>query len=142
MMKFHEAIRLGATMTKQAHGMVMDTVPLTGEITATCAIGAAIHALDLHKTNVIPPSGSSSDGRITTMAVRMPNEFMPFLSKQHICPVPSCLMLPEPGGRMIAHLNDGHRWTREQIADWVETADPGVYEETMAHLMENADAKV
>lgn len=24
---------------------------------------------------------------------------------------------------MIMHLNDGHRWTREQIADWLETLD-------------------
>jgi hypothetical protein len=26
--------------------------------------------------------------------------------------------------RTIAHLNDYHKWTREQIADWVETMEP------------------
>ena len=25
-----------------------------------------------------------------------------------------------PIGAMIVHLNDDHRWTREQIADWLE----------------------
>jgi hypothetical protein len=26
-------------------------------------------------------------------------------------------------GKLIAHLNDDHRWTRECIADWVETIE-------------------
>ncbi len=25
---------------------------------------------------------------------------------------------------MVIHLNDDHRWTREQIADWVATVEP------------------
>jgi len=24
---------------------------------------------------------------------------------------------------MVIHMNDDHRWTREQIADWIETLD-------------------
>jgi len=27
-------------------------------------------------------------------------------------------------GNIAAHLNDGHLWTREQIADWVQTIEP------------------
>ena len=29
----------------------------------------------------------------------------------------------EPIGRLIVHLNDGYRWPREKIADWLDTLD-------------------
>ncbi len=40
------------------------------------------------------------------------------------CPAPDCDGFERDGQRLrelIAHLNDEHRWTREAIADWLES---------------------
>ena len=44
------------------------------------------------------------------------------LYQRRRCPVPYC-PARKTTGNMIAHLNDGHHWTREHIADWVETIE-------------------
>jgi hypothetical protein len=36
---------------------------------------------------------------------------------------PSC-KATGPVHKMIVHLNDGHRWTRHRIADWISTIEP------------------
>ncbi len=42
------------------------------------------------------------------------------------CPVAGCNdleSLPQPVRRQIVHLNDSHKWSREAIADWLDTLD-------------------
>lgn len=37
---------------------------------------------------------------------------------------PECTDVRSDAADTIVHLNDHHRWTRNQIADWVETVEP------------------
>lgn len=98
-MRLSEAIRLGSLLKPQGFGGG------SADMSAmkTCAYGAANEALG---ANVIPL------------------HVWPWLGQPGICP--SC----GGGGREMllgiisVHLNDLHRWTREQIADWVETVEP------------------
>jgi hypothetical protein len=49
----------------------------------------------------------------------------PWLQQQdRQCPVCSCVRMVCRTDAMIVHLNDEHEWTREAIADWVETIEP------------------
>ena len=101
-MKLSEAIRLGAMLHPQAFRQVQRYRDL--KVVATCAIGAAKEA----------------GYPIYTLWQNLPR------CEPHSCPVADCryglrrrLYLTS----WIAHLNDKHRWTREQIADWVETVE-------------------
>jgi hypothetical protein len=47
---------------------------------------------------------------------------LPGLSDRVACPAPSCGLVDTVTARVI-HLNDVHKWTREAIADWLETLD-------------------
>jgi hypothetical protein len=98
-MKLSEAIRLGAMLKPQAFGDYTDGV-------GTCAIGAANEAI-----------GSSADINTTHW-----ESFLDMSVDQSSCPVcaRSARVFEES---LIVHLNDDHRWTREQIADWVETIE-------------------
>ncbi len=97
-MKLSEAIRLGAMLKPQGFGQYRAN-------DATCAVGAAM------------------DGAGDSAFVAW-QELERFLDNR--CPVCLCLVLTETGrGRnILPHLNDDHRWTREQIADWVATIEP------------------
>lgn len=101
-MTLSDAIRLGAMLKPQAFGgMLKDG--------GTCALGAAADALGcLH-------SAMSPRCEIVTR--------YPWLSirTQTVCP--ACSYRPQWFDTVIAHLNDEHHWTREQIADWVATVE-------------------
>lgn len=99
-MKLSEAIRLGAMLKPQGFG-----VGAFYSSVATCAMGAALDALGAH-----------SDDWATEMCARYQ-----VLSIEGSCP--ECDKFERVISR-IWHLNDTHRWTREQIADWVETLEP------------------
>lgn len=94
-----EAIRLGSMMAPQGFDMFMD-----GE-GHTCALGAAGAAV-----------GVDFQGTMLH-----PSKVWPALLEAVPCPTGDgyhyALVL------VISHLNDLHRWTREQIADWVETVE-------------------
>lgn len=96
-MRLSEAIRLGAMWGPQAFGQFRD-----GD--ATCAWGSAHAAVGVKQHAYIAvPEWSALDktaGRLK-------------------CPC-SCGTRPLTLKSMMVHLNDDHRWTREQIADWVE----------------------
>jgi hypothetical protein len=53
------------------------------------------------------------------------HKLFPALKEMVTCPV--CAKLDKDRSsaldRMIIHLNDEHRWTREQVADWLESLD-------------------
>ena len=94
-MKLSEAIRLGAMLGPQGFGLSKDR---EGDGTL-CANQAAMVALGLvriwqHQTAYLPVG----------------------------CPACECKGML---GAVVANcLNDRHRWTREQIADWIATLEP------------------
>lgn len=99
-MKLSEAIRLGAALKPQAFGHAYSGA-------RSCALGAAADAMgiDYYKTNWAAVLSG-------------------FTGEYH-CPVAGCV---DSGwmkyvGLIITHLNDNHRWTRERIADWVESLE-------------------
>lgn len=101
-----EAIREGAKMNPQCFSVYANDG-------ATCALGAAVTAI----------------GSPEILAIGWPMEFLwnqfPYISRLSAeCPVDECqtCAATEFLG-VIAHINDEHRWTREQIADWLETEE-------------------
>ncbi len=93
-MRLSEAIRLGAMLHPQTYRDYR-TRDAHG-VTGTCALGAAEEA-------------------------GFPDPMTYLHELRTWCPgCPANGPLPA----VIAHLNDQHRWTREAIADWVETIEP------------------
>ena len=122
-MRLSEAIRLGAMLKpRQAFGAWLD------EDGGTCAIGAALDAFGALNAD------GTADEQKWAEAVKCvrPTTFIP-----NACP--ACFRTSDRVDDTMRHLNNHHRWTREQIADWVESiertleapqsvaaADPGV----------------
>lgn len=78
----------------------------------TCALGAALDAV------------GSTASRCSDESYNDLQHRWPFLSEKAIAP---CGCLDRNRERTLCHvwhLNDGHRWTREQIADWIATIEP------------------
>lgn len=103
-MRLSEAIRLGSMMKPQAHGMAF-----TGR--RTCVFAAAADAIGLligTKRRDSLPIGTAEAFPILALRV-----VPPFESTKRTWCVRAAGMA----------LNDEHRWTRERIADWVETIE-------------------
>lgn len=98
-MKLSEAIRLGAMLKPQAFGLCYSDG-------RTCAMGAAWDAIGKLHVTASDPSIDFGDSYWAVAGVSCP-----------VCGRAS------GSGMAVAHLNDDHRWTREQIADWVETIE-------------------
>ena len=98
-MKLSEAIRLGSMLDPQGFG-TYSTV--RNGRTATCALGAASKAMF---------------GDADTFALA----HIPILDEYAQCP--QCFTIDRVFEISADHLNDTHRWTRERIADWVETIE-------------------
>jgi len=98
-MRLSEAIRLGATMRPQAFRTL-----LTDD--GACALGAALLAV----------------GARPEEAVRSALDRWPWASTVN-ADCPRCTR-SRTVFRVITHLNDRHRWTREQIATWVAGIEP------------------
>jgi hypothetical protein len=98
-MRLSQAIRLGAMLHPQAFGTT------NWKNQRTCALGAAGMAAGVGcKLNDI-------------------REAFPILDQQ-VNLIPGFrIATPTPLSNAIASLNDQPRWTREQIADWVETLE-------------------
>lgn len=96
-MKLSEAIRRGALLKPQGHGDFF----YNGK---TCALGAALDA-----------AGRLHDFDVSTIATLWPVE-----QTKTAHPVTGRLDIL---GFNITSLNDVFGWTREQIADWVETIE-------------------
>jgi hypothetical protein len=103
-MKLSEAIRLGSMIRPQGHGKLMSDG-------RTCAIGAAAES-----------AGLSMDEEKGWKRIR---SVWPLLDEtaNHPCPPPPCHANDWVIANVIVSLNDDARWTREQIADWVETLE-------------------
>ena len=98
-MKLSEAIRLGSVACAQSFGA---TFTSDGR---RCAHGAALLAVGL------PNKEYPASMEVWCWTIRT----------QAICPVCKAASMPFS---VIRCLNDNHRWTRSQIADWVETVEP------------------
>jgi hypothetical protein len=101
-MRLSEAIRLGAMLHPQAFGWYQREG-------GTCAMGAAMDAGGFQRWPIVEVSPAT-------------------------CPACACVLhgngICHATGAIIVHLNDGHRWTREQIADWVQTVEERETERT------------
>lgn len=107
-MRLSEAIRLGSMLKPQAFGKSYDA-----HIGGTCAIAAAVDAIGLLKTD-----GGTLLNACHLSAV--PEAWRLTINQRVTCP--NCHVTCRVDG-VAAHLNDHHRWTREQIAAWVETLE-------------------
>lgn len=115
--RLSEAIRAGAKLHPQCFGKLFlaDRHPIGeqpwrigGQIVATCALGAASEALgeDL-------------------LQLQEDNLHLHYPWGTDYVNCPTCTAAHAgPVFSIIAHLNDFHKWTREQIADWIESIDP------------------
>lgn len=99
-MKLSEAIRLGAMVSAQGFGGLS-----TG---GRCALGAAADAIGIEDW---------VNGALDYWQLR---QQWPVLNASACCP--ECFD-GEMALSVVWHLNDQHRWTRERIADWVETLE-------------------
>lgn len=104
MLRLSEAIRLGAMIRRQGYHSLFPAREFS------CALGAALEA-----AGVVTPETFDADNIYDPAAA-----FPVVKSIRTTCP--AC------GGRwlyafehVITHLNDDHRWTREEIADYVAT---------------------
>lgn len=98
-LKLSEAIRLGSMMKPQAY--------TDAEIGASCALEAACEAI----------------GLAACEWVRLDSQY-PILDRADIhCPLCSSTDDQEAFEEVVYHLNDDHKWSRERIADFVETIE-------------------
>lgn len=100
-MNLSEAIRLGSMLKPQTFGSYD-----SGD--GTCALEAAGNAAGV--------SGRTRGGLDLV-------ERFPVLMDGQLRKCPECGFAAVNFGQVIVHLNDSHRWTRERIADWVETVE-------------------
>lgn len=130
-MKFSEAIRLGAMMTKPARGVFerrRRKYWLFGAVVVheTCALGAAYYAIGRRSRFVTNTQdgvgfrgGVIKKGELTE-EMETPAAWSVVMAIDAACP--QC-GLQGRVDRLIPHLNDDHAWTREAIAAWVEPFD-------------------
>ena len=117
-MKLSEAIRLGAMLRPQ--GFESFGLDLGNGQRVTCALGAAAEAIGSQSLTWQFYAVNNRE-----VAEDLDAVFGEILNARHRrCPVKGCRTRRIPAG-VIVHLNDGHRWTREQIAEWVETIENG-----------------
>lgn len=99
-MQLSEAIRLGAMLKPQGfYHLFKDD--------HTCAFGAALQAIGINTSGDAIAKGSY-------------NIQWPWTTLPGTCP--ECGL--QYGHAPITHLNDEHQWTRERIADFVQTIEP------------------
>jgi hypothetical protein len=105
-MRLSEAIRLGAKMGPQAFGQLRHQ-------RATCALGAAAQAIGMRSVLIL-------------------KEWPWLATTRDKCP--ECMLINVPVLTIIPHLNDHHLWSRERIADWVETLENKLLPKQMEDL--------
>jgi hypothetical protein len=106
-MRLSEAIRLGSMLKPQ--GFYELWVPSMHTPQSSCALGAAYDAFG-YRPGVWPKT------------IELPMDVERLLYERGVCP--ACGEHTSVVNRIITHLNDNHRWSREQIANWVEMIEP------------------
>lgn len=107
--KLSEAIRLGAMLHPQGFERLFDHSLSDGRVMSSCAIGAALEAI----------------GHSETSEYMELSKFPTAWSMLPVSECPACLNNSHAGTILstIAHINDTHRWTREDIGRWVATVE-------------------
>lgn len=107
MMKLSEAISLGATLRPQAYGT---SSMIVGDTIWTCALGGAAEAAGLIKIT----------GTVVKPGMMDIREHFPILNTMWVSPgaFGVCSLCDT-----IIRLNDSFHWTRELIAQWVESVE-------------------
>ena len=103
-MRLSEAIRLGAMALPEIHGPLFEY--RDGKPCAACALGCAYYAIGRYGMSI-------SDQAAAEMA-------FPLLAQWVTNPANDC------SGEMmsvIIHLFETYGWTREEIADWIDTLE-------------------
>lgn len=120
-LRFYEAIRLGAAMKPQAFGLLLSL-----DKQRTCAYGAALDAVglltdeNLRAVRYIDGIGDHGQGFALLMdATQRMRSLFPFTLSSIACPL-CCRDAVESPISLVTHLNDHHRWTRNQIADFIQ----------------------
>lgn len=111
-MKLSEAIRLGAMNTEQARCAMRDPQG------RTCAMGSALDAAGL--LDLV--TGDLIYNETITLHPKVRERF-PILAEDAPLTLRDGTSTTQPLYCAIAYLNDTMNWTREQIADWVETIE-------------------
>ena len=106
-MKLSDAVRLGSMMKPQAF--------FGNDNAGTCALGAAAEAVGI-------PHHYSGKNYNDPDYGKLRMEF-PILSIERDCPCGVCTFKGRLLMDIIWFLNDTHRWTRERIADYIETVE-------------------
>lgn len=108
-MKLSDAIRLGSMLKPQGYG----SRSLWSE-DASCVLGAAADAVGM----------SLNAMRYSRLMDRWPVLNGP----SRVCPVSDCVSWHAVPAdcliKILWHLNDTHKWTRERIADFVASVEP------------------
>jgi hypothetical protein len=103
-MKLSAAILLGSTMSPQAFEEFQN------KNGSRCALGAALAAI-------------GSPIRLGN-GFRAAAESWPWIEPYVEFHCPDCDGVASHALSLIVHLNDGHKWTRERIAEWVAKIEP------------------
>lgn len=107
MMKLSEAIRMNGMMVPQGFGGHS-----MGSVMEPCALGGALQSIGKQHANKMDDNYCE---------VR---QTWPWASRLYVdCPS-ECGRGTNAVMSCIYHLNDRHRWTRQQIADWVASIEP------------------
>lgn len=110
-MKLSEAIRMNGMMKPQGFGSES-----ARDTDAPCAIGGALQSI-----------GRQTPARFEASAFGGITTEWPFVREVSSCPAcfgDVCSGRISSVVGIIWRLNDVHRWTRSQIADWVATVEP------------------
>jgi hypothetical protein len=110
-MKLSDAIRLGAMSHPQVRSVLMHFNTRTHQVVGTCALGAAYVAA------IGTKSSSDSDP-----IAELEHQF-PVLRKPVVMPEGTSPGATLPLSMVITSLNDVCHWSRQQIADWIDTLD-------------------
>lgn len=136
--RLSEAIRLGSMMKPQAFGDLTSVVihrsngplGLVTEVQASCAMQAAYEAGGIPVRKTVLEKGSVvtlrngltrtvKDDEVGTVTA-VSQEWYDLMMTGRACQ--ECA-IGLPLYHLVPHLNDVHRWTRERIADFVETIE-------------------
>lgn len=112
-MKLSEAIRLGAMLGPQCR---YESESKRGDVVARCALGGALFAATGRSTYASGRDRIATARRLWPVAAVRP------------AACSECSYEANDVLHGIVHLNDMHVWTREQIADFVETIEAHVTE--------------
>lgn len=115
-MKLSEAMRKGAAVSPPAKGLYFRVLTEHPDVICSCALGAAaIGAFDLD-----PSLDSGWTLRQCSQAERQLFETYYILFTDNVA-APVSDLDEDSLHTIIAKLNDEYNWTREQIADWLQS---------------------